>query len=1176
MEAGTTIPLRGAIFEVVNPEGNSIGTFSTNDNGEIVIPLTISGNYTVYERQAPQGYLLSKEPSKNVKVEYGKQSIITFENEPYGSLQVKKYSNTGIELPGAVIRIQHIESGTEYTAETNFAGIAIFDKIKPGAYRIQEIFSPIGYIKDDTVFTTTVVAGETVSVPIINQEKPGLRILKYDSKTQQALPDITFEISKDTQHIGRFKTDEFGEILLTDLEPGTYTVKEIATDSSHIVNSTPQQIELQKGDGILQLIFFNDQKPGIHLVKLDSNTLQRIPNAKFRIEQVGGTFSKEYITDKNGEIDLKDLEPGAYQVTELAAPDGYLIDDATRIIQINGNDNAEFVFTNTHKPAFRLVKLDSFTGTGLPGATFRIAKIEDGSHYLDRITDTNGEINISDLEPGIYSVQETKAPEGYEIDPTEYHVELFPGKTSELVVSNDRKPNLEIVKTDAITGKPVAEVTFKVKKADSSTVTTVKTDAEGKALLTKMDPGVYEIWETSVPDDYLLNDEHQFITLVPNRTGTVRFQNFPKPTLTINKVDSITGDPIKGVKFKITYASNNTFTGEINDLGVHFTDENGQIKIGKLKDGWYRITELEPAPGYSIKEPATQECYIEAGRGKTLTFENTPLSALVIYKYDSVTGEALPGARFQVKYLAGTSGTGGTVIGTYVTSANGSITVTGLKAGTYVVEEVSSPNGHVIDTEPQTVYISGKDQDVVKLYFGNSPKGSLLIKKIDAKTHKPLSDVQFFVTKSDGTVVGNGNGYFTTDSQGTILIDGIDPGTTLVAKETIAKDGYLLDNTPQTAQIKAGQTVTLEFRNQPKGGLIINKLDSVTHKPLEGVEFEIKYADGSYVDAAGGTLSSKGKYWTDKNGQIILSEITGTVVVTETKTIPGYTIHAESRSQTVVVNPNDTQTLYFYNDPVGGVEIIKVNEDDQKERIPNTTFEIRKLDDELIDTATTDKNGRVFVSLQDGAYYAKEIKAAEGFRLDDTPHYFEVENGKTSQLVVTNKALSGIIIHKIDSVTEEGIYGVKFVLYDKNHKPIGEYTTDNKGYIYIDEIPGGLSGQFYLRELEAASGYELDKEYKRIHVQPGKTIEIEWENTPVTGQIQIIKYSAEYNEVTGTAPGTPLKGAVYEIVNPRNNKVVDHITTDARGIASRHRGIPTLAFGTLSVEGSHSTDLLEN
>lgn len=201
-------------------------------------------------------------------------------------------------------------------------------------------------------------------------------------------------------------------------------------------------------------------------------------------------------------------------------------------------------------------------------------------------------------------------------------------------------------------------------------------------------------------------------------------------------------------------------------------------------------------------------------------------------------------------------------------------------------------------------------------------------------------------------------------------------------------------------------------------------------------------------------------------------------------------------------------------------------------------------------TVTTDKNGRVFAALEDGSYYAKEVTSNKSFRLDDTPHYFEIKDGKHVTLQVTNKKLSGIVIHKIDSVTGEGIYGVKFVLYDANKKPIGEYTSDDEGYIYIDEIPGGLSGRFYLRELEAAPGYTLDKQYKTVYVSPGKTVEIEWENTAVTGQIQIYKYAAEYNEVTGTAAGAPLKGAVYEIVNARSGKVVDYITTDARGVAA--------------------------
>lgn len=1242
-EEGTTTPLKGAMFEVVDSEGATVGTFATNSKGQIVIPLTLAGNYTVYEREAPNGYLLSEEPAQNVTVEYGRQATITFENAPYGNLMVKKYSDSGMQLPGAVVRIEHIESGAVYTGETNYAGVAVFNEIEPGAYRISEIAAPAGYIKSDAIYTTTVIAGDTVEVPIVNQEKPGLRVIKYDSKNHEALPDISFEIFKDTQSLGTFKTDEFGEILLTDLEPGTYLVKEVATDSSHIINSNPQQIELEGSDGILELIFFNDQKPGIHLVKLDSTSLEPLPNARFRIEHVGGTFSKEYVTDENGEVDISELEPGAYTVTELEAPDGYLIDDASRVVQINGNENAQFVFTNTRMPSFRLVKLDSYTGKGLAGATFRIARIADGTHYLDRVTDTNGEINISDLEPGVYSVVEMDAPEGYVKDTHEYHVELFPGQTSELVVSNDRMPNLEILKTDAISGKPVSGVTFTVKRADSSTLTTVTSDENGRCLLEKLMPGVYEIWEQSVPDGYLLNEEHQMITLFPNRTGTVQFQNYPKPTLTVVKIDSITGDFVNGAKFSVTFKSDNTSTGEIRDLGTYYSDENGQFSLSKLDDGWYTITELEPAAGYSIKDPASQEVYVEAGRGKTVTFENTPLSAIVVKKVDSGSGDPLQGAWFRIRFLGGTSGSGGTIIAERQTSSNGTFVLTGLKAGTYIIEEISAPDGYVLsENDIQTVYLSGKDQDVITVTFGNKAKGNLLIKKLDAITREPLSDVEFMITASDGSVIGNSNGSYVTDSAGTILIEGLDPNMTVVVKEVRQKDGYVLDDTPQSIKIKSGETVSLEFRNYPKGtlqvikrnsstrepiegvqfritysnganvgngtglfttdasgsilieglepeatviitevrakdgyllddtpkqaviksnqvttvealnqplgGLRIVKLDSVTHKPLEGVQFRVTYSDGSYVPDEGGKLSSNGIYRTDSNGEILISDIVGTLVVTEIETIPGYLIDENTRSQTVVVDPDDLQTLTFYNTPSGGLQIIKSDEDTGK-RIAGVKMEVRKINGEILGTYTTDRNGVISIpNAESGWYTITELKAADGYELDATPVNACVKDGETTTVEITNQRMASILIHKVDADTGDGIYGVKFVIYDSGKNPIMEVTTDQNGYAWVNEelIPG----KYYIRELEAADGYILDEQYKTVYVEAGKCAQIEWENSAVTGQIQIRKYSFDDNAVTGAPAGTPLEGAVFEITQARSGAVVGYIVTDARGVAA--------------------------
>ena len=521
----------------------------------------------------------------------------------------------------------------------------------------------------------------------------------------------------------------------------------------------------------------------------------------------------------------------------------------------------------------------------------------------------------------------------------------------------------------------------------------------------------------------------------------------------------------------------------------------------------------------------------------------------MVYKQDSVTGAGISGCRFQLKYLGGeVSGSGGTVIGTYTTSANGSFTVTGLKKGYYICEELESDSSHVIDAAPQSFYISGEDQDIVTLYFSNAPKGGVLVKKVSAADNSPLSDVEFLVTKSDGSVVGDANGKFVTDSTGSFLVEGVEPGTTLVIKETRAKPGFLLDDAPQTVQVKEGQTVTVEFRNQPLGNLVIEKWgrNGSTEVPLEGVKFEIKYANGQYVDAAGGTLSSNGIYYSDSTGKVILSGITGTVVVTELESVPGYTIDPDSQSQTVTINPNDTQTIRFYNNAVGGVELIKVSEADKTERIPNTTFEIRRVsDDALVDTVTTGESGSVFVTLEDNNYYAVEIESAEGFKLDSTPHYFTIKNGQTTKLTVTNAPMSGILLHKISTADGKGIPGVSFILYDSGHNPIDQQTTDDRGYAWFEDLTE--SGRYYLRELEN-EGYIPDTQLRTVYVKAGETTLVEWENTPITGQIQIVKKSADYNPTNGLPAGTLLEGAVFEIYDKAGN-LVDTIRSDSRGLA---------------------------
>ena len=1086
----------------------------------------------------------------------------------------------------------------------------------------------------------------------------------------------------------------------------------------------------------------------ITLKKVAAGTTRGLDGAKFNIYRDGQIVGSD-VTKNGGIIEVNNVTKGLWSFVETEAPSGYCTDPTPISVYVDTTDGDKqyTVTAENHKlPDMKITKRDAMSGKPIAGTVFSVKSVT-GNYSTSVTTGVDGSATLSAIPADVYVVREESVPEPYVVSHTEQTVALRPGKTSEVIFVDYEKPGLEIVKKNIANGEPIEGVTYRIEQIDGSFSTSATTDGAGRIFLASIPVGSYRVTEKNVPSHVILSEIPQEIHLEAGCTRTVTFFNAVKPSLTILKRNSVTGDPLSNAKFHIYYGSDNTTTGEINDLGVFTTDEIGKITLTDVNRGWYKLVEESAPKGFGIQGSGVTEFYLEANTSKTVTVDNVPHSALVVYKYDAKTGKGLEGCRFELRYLSGnTSGTGGTVIGTYVTGPNGAFTVTNLKKGTYVCQELESDGNHIIDREPQTVWIPGEDQDVVTLRFGNAPLGSLLITKLsDDSKHEPLSGVEFLLTDSSGHYLGNDNGRFTTNAAGEILVDGLEPGMTVIAREVRAKTGYLLDDSPQHALIKSGETVHLQFLNQPAGNLIIRKVSSGPNgEPLEGVEFKITYADGSFVPDANGELSSNGiyytnksgeirisgvvgtvvatetktipgftideatrtqtvvvnpndtqtltfynkptttlilqkyisgtkneplagvqflvtdssgavvgpnngyyttdaagqiviegltdgmtvtakevksvdgfvldgtpqsikidqsqspqrmtfwnerqgaliinklssldrktplkgvtfkittatgefvpdengkiisngLYYTDENGQIILKGVTGTLVVTEVETIPGYTIEENTRTQTVVVNPDDTQSLYFYNAPIGGVEIIKVNEDDHSERIPNTTFEIRKVDDALVDTVTTDKNGRVFVALEDGSYYAKEVTSNKSFRLDNTPHYFEVKGGKTTTLTVKNKALSGILIHKIDSTTGEGIYGVTFLLYDGNKNPMGQYESDQDGYVYITDLE--KSGRYYIRELEN-EGYHVDKQLKTVYVTAGKTIEIEWENEPVTGQIQIYKYAAEYNEVTGTAPGTPLKGAVYEIVNARSGKVVDYITTDARGVAA--------------------------
>lgn len=1207
--------LAGSVIRIEGVDNNFIGTYTTEVGGALTnVPWDTMpiGSYTATEVTPPDGYTLSNDPNK-VKQEFywdGKSDVaLVFENDAKVKVELIKLDEAEKPLAGAVFNI--IKDGQVIGSEaTDAAGRITVPNVTEGMYAFVEVSAPEGYAKLTEpviahVDQATVNGGGTVTVTAKNALLPELTISKIEAGTTNPIPGTVFTVEGlNNDYQDDWTTGSDGTISKR-VAPGTYQITEKFVPAPYYLPDKDadrvQVISLNAGDE-KTVSFENHKMPELTIFKEDSVAGAPVEGAHFHVTYTSNGEAAdapesydfgEILTDAGGEIRLHEqgirLYPGEYTVTEVDPAPGFQMKEPhSQKIILHGSESKTLTFQNVPLNAIIVEKYDSVTHEALPGATFQLRYLggtsgTGGTVIGQKVTGRNGTAIWTGLAAGTYILEEVDPADGYSIIQSSETVYLADsGAQSVVTVPFENMPDGILLIRKVCSVNPsvtLPDAEFKVTYADGTLIGDsngiYRTDENGEIRIEGLKPGKSVIvTETKAPDGYMIDTQSQTVQIKAGRTVSLTFKNQPKGELIIQKRDSATGQPLSGAEFRLTTAAGCEvgLDGVIGDStltqnGIFTTDANGEIHITNLAPGAYVITEIKAPTGYVMDQPSTNVVIGTNGDTQTVVIKNSKAGSLIIDKRDSLTGEPLEGVTFKVTTATGeyVPDKNGYISsnGLYFTDQDGKIQIDGV-VGTLVVTETATIPGYSIDpaTKTQTVVVNPNDTQT--LHFTNTPSTTLVIEKYIEGTTTPLKGVTFLVTDSTGAVVGRSNGEYITDENGRIVISDLEPGITVIARETKTLEGYVLDTTPKSIAIKAGEVQTLRFYNEAEGTLVIRKLDSVTKKPLAGVEFELTYADGGYVDDANGHLSSKGLYTTDANGEIRISGVTGTIVVKETKTIDGYTIDEATRSQTVQVNPEDTQTLTFYNDPVGGVEIIKVNAVNTSERIPNVTFEIRKVDDELIDTVTTDENGRAFVSLEDGAYYAVEIEAAKGFKLDDTPHYFEVESGKTATVRITNQAVSGILIHKTDSTTGEGIYGVTFILYDSTNTPIGQYTSDDRGYVYIEDLE---SGRYYLRELEN-EGYVPDTQKKTVYVKSGETTEIEWENTPITGQIQITKTSADYNSMNGWPAGTPIPNTEFEIYNYRTGNLVDTIVTDKNGVAISK----PLPLGRYKIVESRSAD----
>lgn len=1144
-------PIAGVDFRIWGGDYDQIHT--TDDSGRIHVDKLPVGSYNVQEVKPAKGY------NKNDKVytaeiaQSGDVASLEILNHPAdGSIDVIKTDAQGDRIEGVTFRLTG-PNGFRSEKKTNINGIVRWDKLPFGTYTLIEVNAPEGYIPTNDSWTFTIGPGDDEhrfqQVVVNKKVRNKISLIKLDSVTQEPLSGAVFRVTGPEGYDKEHTTDGAGTIYIANPVQGDWTVQEIKSPEGYILNEEPYYFTVEKGGPeTVEIVLENTQIRGnIKLRKLNDANDEPLAGADFRVQGPNG-YNEVHTTKQDGWIALENMPYGDYTITEIKAPEGFVLNDKPIKFKIDTpNKTYEFKKRNTKIHAnIDLTKVDEETGKPLADAKFRIT----GPNGYDEIFKTNkdGKILFEYLPYGEYQVQEVLAPPGYVLNDTIHTVNITENSKSYEIRATNRKISgvVEVVKkgTD---GKLLEGAVFELQSLDDGNVVFEETTgANGIARFENVKFGDYRLKEKKAPEGYLLTGKQQTVT-VDTENKVYQFEYTNKQIVSqivIRKLDEDTREPLPGAIFRIE--KDGKFWKEIE------TNEVGNARIDEAPYGSYVITEIKAPDGYVLSNKEITLDITEDHEIYEVVVNNQPEKGdIVIEKFDKDGDIPLEGVEFEILNEHRF------VVDTLVTDEDGRAVSKKLPLGNYIIKETKPLPGYKPNSKEYPITIGKQEKTVHFTLTNEKATGHFEITKTDVSTGELIPNAKFRIYKEDKkTVVKEG----ITDENGIARFTL--PLGKYYYQEYEAPEGYIIDDSLYPFELKEdGITVKAEMTNKKEAiDIVIDKTGNLISKGLKGAVFQI-HKDGKPVEFTKVTPSGTSKVTnltTDKYGKIRLPEKLGigTYQIVEVEAPEGF-IKAEPLEFVVdkelVADGENLLEFKIKNDEIkGNVKLLKTETDSNKV-LEGVTFELIQTKDILgnkvnkkIGEYTTDSNGIIQVNdLLYGEYYFKEIATKEGYVLDSKPIPFKVqENGHTISLTMNNNIIKGgIRLEKVDEETREHLAGVGFELFklegDKRVS-VGKYSTDDKGVLNIKDLK---YGKYVLVETKPANGYVGEGKELEFFIQEDfHTVSLEMSNEKITGKLEISKVDI--------ATGELLPDAGFKIYGEDKKTVIVEGRTDSNGKAT--------------------------